>query len=251
MSGSPSIANELARRLDAPVVTIGQPQPVLNTGWQQELQAAGPALQAIAARYEHLLSAGKMPVTALSRCAVAIATLPVLARFHPDAAIVWLDAHADLNTPDSSTSGYLGGLALSGPLGLWDSGFGQGVAGSNVILVGARDIDPAEQHLIDQGIVTLVPPGPCIAERVGQAVAGRPVYVHLDCDVLEPGIVPTEYQSPGGLDLAELHDTMQILAANTIVGLEISEFEAASTDEETHAFASRLMEALQPLLAVC
>ncbi|WP_275477567.1 arginase family protein [Aureimonas ureilytica] len=42
-----------------------------------------------------------------SRCAVSIATLPVVAKHHPDACVVWFDTHADLNTPESTTSGYL------------------------------------------------------------------------------------------------------------------------------------------------
>ncbi len=248
MAGSPFIASELARRLGTQAVVIGGPEPALNTGWQQELEASRPALQDMAACYEQLLAAGQVPFTALSRCAVAIATLPVLVRFHPDAVVVWFDAHGDINTPETTTSGYLGGMALSGPLGLWDSGFGQGLAGRNTILVGARDIDPPEQRLIDQGLITLVPPGPKLAERVAAAVAGRPVYMHLDCDVLEPGIVPTDYRVPGGLDLTELHDAMQALAVSRVLGMEVGEFEAASTEEETSAAARRLMDALQPLL---
>lgn len=254
MAASQWVAIELARRLGvAPeaLYVVGQPEPALNTGWQPELDAARPAMQAIAVHYEQLLQAGCMPFTALSRCAVALATLPVLARFHPDAVVVWFDAHADINTPDSTTTGYLGGLALGGPLGLWDSGFGGGLAGRNTIIVGARDIDPFEQRLIDQGLVTLVPPGPAIADRVAAAVAGRPVYVHLDCDVLEPGNIPTDYQVPGGLSLNELRETMQVLSASRIVGLEIAEFEADSAHAAPAASqraARRLLDALQPLI---
>jgi arginase family enzyme len=53
-------------------------------------------------------------------------TLPVMARYHPDALVVWFDAHGDLNTPESTTTDYLGGLALSGPVGMWESGLGSG-----------------------------------------------------------------------------------------------------------------------------
>ena len=51
-------------------------------------------------------------------------TLPVMARYHPDALVVWFDAHGDLNTPESTTTDYLGGLVLSGPVGMWESGPG-------------------------------------------------------------------------------------------------------------------------------
>jgi arginase family enzyme len=69
--------------------------------------------------------------------------------------VIWFDAHADLNTPDVTTTGYLGGLALSGPLGRWDSGLGTGLTADSRLLVGTRDIDVAEQKLIDDGTVTL------------------------------------------------------------------------------------------------
>ena len=248
MAGSPAIAHELVRRLNVSAVAIGEPEPSLATDWRVELNAASAALHAIARRYEQILQEGATPFTALSRCAVAIATLPMVARHRPDAVVVWLDAHADINTPASTASGYLGGLALSGPLGLWDSGFGQGLVSSNVILVGARDIDAFEWQLIEEGVVTHIPPGPEIAARVAVAVAGRPVYVHLDCDVLQPGIVPTDYRVDGGLTLAELRTIAQALADSPFVGIEIAEFEADATAAGTHAAARRLMDALQPLL---
>lgn len=112
--------------------------------------------------------------------------------------MVWFDAHADINTPANTTSGYLGGLALSGPLGLWDSGFGNGLDTKNTVLAGTRDIDPPEAKLIENTDLTLVSPGDDFGQRLSVAVAGRPVYVHLDCDVLEPHIVPTDYHVSGG-----------------------------------------------------
>ncbi|HUH59806.1 MAG TPA: arginase family protein [Candidimonas sp.] len=250
MAGSPAMAEELARRLGVDPVVISQPEPALASGWQAELDAARPALCAMGARYEQLFSQGAVPFTALSRCAVALATLPIVARHRPDAVVVWLDAHADINTPDSTTSGYLGGLALSGPLGIWDSGFGQGLSSANTILVGARAIDPFEHQLIARGALTLVPPGPDIAARVSAAVAGRPVYLHLDCDVLEPGLIPTDYSVPGGFSLNELRQIAVAVATSEVVGLEIAEFEADTTPEGTQAAACCLLDALQPLLPI-
>jgi len=55
-----------------------------------------------------------------------------------------------LNTPDVTTTGYLGGLALAGPAGLWDSGLGSGLKLDQIVLVGQRDLDPYEQELIDR-----------------------------------------------------------------------------------------------------
>lgn len=248
MAGSPFIAGELGARLGVEPVVIGAPEPAQDAGWRSELHTAYPALASLQERYEEILASGAVPATALSRCAVALATLPAIARHHPQAAVVWFDAHADINTPATTTTGYLGGLALSGPLGLWDSGLGAGLAGVNAILVGTRDIDPAEQELIDRGIVSLVPPGEDIADRIRAAVAGRPVYVHLDCDVLEPGIVPTDYHVPGGLALDELRATAEALSAGQVVGVEIGELEADAAPQRTLAAARLIVDAMQPLL---
>ena len=136
MAASPRLAAALARRYDVEPVVIGSPRPALSVGWQVELDAARDELEALAAHYEVLWAGSAVPVTALSRCAGALATLPVVAANRPDALVVWFDAHADLNFPESTPSGYLGGLALSGPLGLWDSGLGAGLGTDNVVLAG-------------------------------------------------------------------------------------------------------------------
>ncbi len=81
-------------------------------------------------------------------------------------------------------------------------------------------------------------------------MAGRPVYLHLDCDVLEPGLVPTDYRVTGGLNLTELRQIAVAVAISKVVGLEIAEFEADTTPEETQAAAHRLLDALQPLLPI-
>jgi len=198
------------------------------------------------ARYDLLLATDQTPVTALSRCAVALATLPVIAHRRPDAVVIWFDAHADINTPQTSTTDYLGGLALGGPLGLWDSGLGAGLQPGNVILAGTRDIDGPEQKLIDEGAITLIGPGIDFAERLRRAVAGRPVYVHIDCDVLEPGIVPTDYLVAEGLSLHDLHQAAEALALSDILGIEIGELEADPADGQDLAIP--LLQALNPIL---
>ena len=251
MRAGPLLAQALANRLGAEPVTVGTPDTPLSTDWHTELHAARPALQALQQRYQQLLAAGHVPVTALSRCAVALATLPAVVQQHPDTVVVWFDAHADINTPTSSTTGYLGGLALSGPLGLWDSGLGQGLASVNAILVGARDMDPFEQDLIDQGVVQHIAPGPDLAAQLQRAVAGRPVYVHFDCDVLEPGIVPTDYRVPNGLQLDDVHQAATVLARSPVRGLEISELEIDTDTAGTQAAIEHLLGALQPLLTAC
>lgn len=244
MAASPRLAQALAGLLGQPPTVIGAPEPALAADWDVELTAARPALQAMRAHYDDVLGRGLTPVTALSRCAVALATLPAVAQHRPDAVVIWFDAHADLNTPATTPTGYLGGLALSGSLGWWNSGLGAGLAPDRTVLAGVRDIDEPEAELMRSHDVALVAPGPDFARRLGEAVAGRPVYIHIDCDVLDPDTVPTDYRVPNGLSLGDLRAAAAVLAGSEIVGLEIGELETQTQAEDLDP----LLQALAPVL---
>lgn len=249
MAGAQALGDALSKKYGLPAATVGQPSPPLYRGWQADLADAMPALAELAARLDELFRRGLAPLLALSRCAAALATLPVLARHRPDACVVWFDAHGDLNTPETTPSGYLGGMALSGPAGLWESGLGKGLRLENIILVGARDLDPPEQALVKSGSIRLVAPGQDSPQALRAALAGRPAYVHLDCDVLSPGIVPTDYRVPDGFSLGELRALCEILAEGPVIGLEIAEFEDSWADSATLAAPDTLLDALEPLIA--
>ncbi len=249
MAGAKSVGAALSSRLGIPVKIIGTPGSALNADWKTELAAAMPALSELAKHLDSVFRQRQTPVSALSRCAAALATLPVVMRHRPDACVVWFDAHGDLNTPQTSISGYLGGMALAGPSGLWDSGLGNGLPLANIILVGARDLDPAEQALADSGRVAMVPAKGDILAQLRTALGGRAAYVHLDCDVLDPGIVPTDYRVAGGLDLARLRGLCAVLAETEIIGLEIAEFEDSWADSGMPAAPDALLDALEPVIA--
>lgn len=249
MPGAVAVGMALSRRLGIPATTIGAPEAALNAGLETELAAAMPELLALSAHFDGLLERRLTPLSALSRCAVSLASLPVLMRHRPDACVVWFDAHADLNTPQTTMTGYLGGIALAGPAGLWDSGLGNGLPLSSIILVGARDLDPAEQALVDAGTVRLVAPSGDYLSALRVALGGRPAYIHLDCDVLEPGIVPTDFRVPGGFTLAELHVICRVLAEVELVGLEIAEFENAWSEDGAAVSPDALLDALEPIIS--
>ncbi|GGA51486.1 hypothetical protein GCM10011385_00960 [Nitratireductor aestuarii] len=250
MPGAKAIGEALARRLGVAPVVIGTPEPPLNTGWREELDAALPALRQIQARFDDVLASGAVSIAATSRCAVALATLPVVAKYHPSACVVWFDSHADLNTPEVTTTGYLGGLAFAGPAGLWESGLGAGLSLDQIVLVGQRDLDPYEQDLIDRHGIPHVKPRGDLAGELRAAIAGRPIYVHLDCDVLNPGIVPTDYEHDGGLSLDDLRDCCEVVAEYPFVGIEIAEFQNAWEPGGDPVSPDPLLDALEPLLAV-
>ncbi|WP_396624960.1 arginase family protein [Luteitalea sp.] len=245
--GAAAMAAELTPRLGVAATAVGHPEPVLDAHWDVELAAAGVDLDGLATVLDQAMTRGARPVTALTRCAAALATLPVVVRHRPDACVVWLDAHADLNTPDTTGTGYLGGMALAGAAGAWASGLGAGLPFGQVVLVGVRDVDPAEQRVMDTSGLAFVRVGPRVADDLRAAVAGRPVYVHVDCDVLEPDLVPTDYSAPGGLTLGQLREVADALAEGEVIGVEIAEFESTWHDGGHPVSPAPVVEALEPL----
>ena len=246
--GAHSLASVLSKRLGISGVTIGAPEQPLNSSWDHELAEAKTSLMELSEHYDRVLQANYLPITVMPRCAVGLSTLPVMARHRPDACLVWLDAHADLNTPVSSDSGYLGGMVIAGAAGLWDSGLGSGLELNNVILLGTRDIDKSEKTLITDKNISVLPPQTNIAAALEKEIAGRPAYVHIDCDVLDDGLVPTEYKVSGGLSFADLKEISEVIAKNEVVGFEIAEYQYECPSSEKLSNPNDLLDALKPLM---
>ena len=247
-AGAQMVGALLARRYGLDTTFVSTPQvPLSTTDWNEQLAAARGDLHAFAGALRESLGQGHRTIAAMGRCAAGLATLPVIAERHPDACIVWFDAHGDSNLPSSNALPYLGGMVLTGAAGHWDSGLGSGLRLSNVVLVGARDLDPHEKELIAGGQLKIVEIGPNLPARLAAAVGLRDVYVHLDCDVLEPGIVPIEYQVSGGLSLEDLRACATMLARHKVIGIEIAEFECEWLDGRP-ASPDRLIDAISPLL---
>jgi arginase len=113
---------ELGELLDARVVgTPGEPR---SAGWQDDLADSRGCLLEAGGQVDDAFAAGRRPILLAGECSISVATLPVVVGHHPDARVLWLDAHGDFNTPATTTSGYLGGMCLAGACGLWDTGFG-------------------------------------------------------------------------------------------------------------------------------
>lgn len=252
-AGSAVLGRALAERLGIDERVVGEPHEPLDpkAPWDAQLAAAHPEFSALSALYDRMLGAKRVPLSVIGRCAAGIATLPVVARHRPDACIVWFDAHADCNIPTSVPNPYLGGMVISGAAGLWDTGFGGTLSLSNVVLVGSRDIDPDEMELINAGAPGWVQVGADLPARLRAAIAGRALYVHLDCDVLEAGLVPTEYLSPNGLQLSDLRAACEVLAEHEVVGFEIAEFQTKWKESDAPFAPAPLIETLEPLLLAC
>jgi arginase family enzyme len=221
-------AEALARLLGGRIVgERGDPEV---RDWSVDLPDAEPVLRAAEAELHAAFEAGELPVLTASDCSICIATLPaVVARF-PDAHVAWIDAHGDFNTPETTPSGFLGGMCLAAACGRWDAGRPGSLDAARTHILGVRDLDPGEEREIEAaGLTSEVP-------------EGVPLYVHLDTDVLDPSVMASQFPVPGGWDEKRLHAQLAELAAGcTILGVEV-------TALEDPAVAPRIAEALQPLL---
>jgi arginase len=252
MLGAVELGNMISQAYGSTAVTVSERQTLLTGGWRQQLEYARPSLDRLAQELGRALDDRRPTLLFAGRCAASIATLPQFASRHPEAALVWFDAHGDCNVSTQNAGGdgaYLGGMVISAAAGDWISDFGTSLHWENVILVGSRDLDPPEQERISSGQVTLVAAGPNIGDRLTKAIGNRPVYVHLDCDVLEAGLLATEYQVEGGLDWQDLQEAFRALARFKVIGLEVAEYEASWPDGTANN-CSRLLTAIKPLLTV-
>ena len=104
------------------------PGETRDTGFDEDLRDSRGCLLEAGGQVDDALTAGSVPVLLAADCSVCLTTLPAALRHRPDAKVLWLDAHGDFNTPDTTPSGYLGGMCLAGACGEWDAGLGDSVA---------------------------------------------------------------------------------------------------------------------------
>lgn len=131
------------------------------------------------------------PVTVVSGdCTTSLAVLTGLQRAGLDPGVVWLDAHGDFNTPETTESGYVGGMPLAVAVGHDGLGLAAGlglapVAERRVVLGDGRDLDPRERELLDASAVRRVP----VDALDATTVPDGPLYLHIDVDVLDAAAV--------------------------------------------------------------
>ena len=150
--------------------------------------------------------------------------------------VVWVDAHGDFNTPETSFSGILAGMpvailaGLAGPLWREAAGLAAPIPTDRIVLVGTRDLDDKERELIGLTDVRVVSSGEL---RVDDRVSGiitwlahrcHQIYLHVDLDVLDPRFVPSaSTPAANGLTIEELVSTMAaVLATGKVTAVTIS-----------------------------
>src|ERR687894_160612 len=196
------------------------------------LDAITAACSQLADEVAQTVRAGSIPVTLGGDHSLAMGSVAGVATALADrgerVGLVWLDAHSDIHTPDSSASGNVHGMPVAHLLGHGDPGLASiasvtpAVRPENVVLMGLRDVDPPErEHIRDWGVTAFTmrdidERGIAAVMRDALEIAGRGtagVHVSLDMDWLDPIEAPGVGTAVrGGAMYREAHTAMEIVA---------------------------------------
>jgi arginase len=149
------------------------------------------------------------PLIFSADCVSAVGALKGLEQKRP--AILWYDAHGDFNTPETTISGFLGGMPLAAIVGRGNEQLIEGVglspyAEHSVILTDARDLDPAERELLQNSKVNHLTD---VNQLLNVSLPLQPLYIHFDTDVVNTDEMPAmTYPAVGGPSMDEVIQTL-------------------------------------------
>ena len=256
--GAGSSLRALGHEVDAEYVEpsgVESPNPPAST----EIATSFSLYREVAAKTRAARSSGALAIVLGGNCGV---TLGATAADGGDVGVLWLDAHADFNTPETTTSGFLDGMGLAALTGrCWRRMTGSipgfcVIPDANVVLAGARDLDPLEEELLGESEVAVVR-GPSI-RAAGVAAALTPaldalrervsrLHFHLDADVLDAKEArANHFAAEGGLTINELAEVARLAASRfEIVSAAVTSYDPAiDTDARVPGAIGFALEAL-------
>jgi len=183
------------------------------------------ACELVAEEVAAVSSSGQVPLVLGGDHSIAMGTLGGMAKAHGPGAVLWIDAHGDLNRPATSPTGNVHGMPLAAALGAAGPAFA--AAGyptpsvERAVLVGVRSLDAGERALIrelglrvytmseldDRGVQA------CVREAIEQLAGAAFVHVSLDLDAVDPMFAPgVGTPVRGGLSYREAHLALELVA---------------------------------------
>lgn len=204
------------------------------------------------------VGAGRLPLVLAAGCD---ASAGILSGFdHAQCGVVWFDAHGDFNTPETTITGYLPGMCLAVITGhcyrsYWAQvGDNTPISESATLVLGVRDLDPAEKERFDHSGIRVVkwhegkPQSDVrtaldkLAQRVSE------VYLHIDMDSLDPKVAPGVAIAPvpGGISLEDMEKAIRgVFARFRVRAATLAVFDPDhDQDDKTLRTALRLIEVL-------
>jgi arginase len=208
----------------------------------------------VAALVAEARAGGEIPLVLGGDHSVALGTLGGLASADGVGGVLWIDAHSDVNTPETSPTGNVHGMPLAAALGLGGAAFESdawslpAVDARHVALIGTRETDEGERALLREAGVRVFTMSE--VDRIGIERAVREaldrvsgsgfVHVSLDMDVLDPDVAPgVGTPVRGGLTYREAHLALELVAESGLAGsLEVVEVNPILDRENTTALTA-------------
>jgi arginase len=239
--------------LDARLLSLGHtvhdignlvvPQPESQPLGNPKLKYLEPIVQVceeLANIVTSTLEAGEFPLVLGGDHSIALGSIAGVARVHKNVGVIWVDAHADFNTSETTPSGNIHGMILAASAGLGESrltdmgGWSPKVNKQNIVIVGARELDLYEQlRLREQAIHVFTmsdidQKGISVVMREAVTIAGQNndgIHLSLDMDALDPKEAPgVGTPVKGGLTYREAHLAMEMIAdSGQLVAMDVVE----------------------------
>ncbi len=250
--------SEALQRLGHTISDIGNitiPQPESRPEGQPHLKYLEPIVSAseeLATLVSTTLEEQKFPLLLGGDHSISLGSVAGVARVHKNIGVIWVDAHADFNTDETTPSGNIHGMILAALAGVGNnaltraSGWTPKINKETIVIVGARDLDRQEQELlrthniavftmsdIDQrGMTDIMKEAIAIASQ-----HDNPIHLSLDMDSLDPREAPgVGTPVRGGLSYREAHLAMELVSASQrLVSMDVVEVNPILDSENTTA----------------
>ncbi|AQU77951.1 MULTISPECIES: arginase [Planococcus] len=211
-------------------IQIGQADGSVDTSTNlRNLKAITEATETLGDKVFEVAQAGNFPLVLGGDHSIAIGTLAGISERHENLGVIWYDAHADMNTSDTSPSGNIHGMPLAASFGHGHEkltnirGYSPKVKPENIVIIGARSVDPGERELIkEHGIrvysmheIDKMGMHAVIEDSIRYLKEERKtdaVHLSLDLDGIDPMYTPgVGTPVPGGISYRESHLAMEML----------------------------------------
>jgi arginase len=221
----------------------------LPTGsWHAEIQTGFELMRMLSRAVRDARDGNRLPIVLAGNCNTAVGTLAGLGA--GETGVVWFDAHADFNTPETTTSGFLDGTAVAILTGrCWTQLAAtvpdfSAVDDARVCLVGTREVDSLEGGLLDESGVQVVAPRQ-LRSALGKALTSinehvDRIYIHLDLDVLDSSVASANtFAVSGGLTLADMDYALSRIGQKfRIAGIALSAYDPTADKDGAAARAA-------------
>jgi arginase len=238
--------NDRLHKLGYSVHDIGNlvvPQPESYPSGNLKVKYLKPIVQVcneLANIVTNSLQENEFPLVVGGDHSIALGSISGVARIHKNIGVLWIDAHGDFNTDETSPSGNIHGMILAALAGIGNKdltdicGWSPKIHAESIVIVGARDLDPSERERLHANAIHVFTMSDIDQRSISEvmrealAIAGlhnNGIHLSLDMDALDPKEAPgVGTPVRGGLTYREAHLAMEMIAdAHNLVSMDVVE----------------------------